>query len=357
MMQPLFVQSRSAPFKDRFNNAEATAISSMNDNGDDIASQAPLNKIDIQKVGLVRHNIPVTIAHPFDGDKSNAEHARNGNGCGGKEKLTVYCEVKVQTCVPASVRGVHMSRMNNHFAAASLGKYETLLDYARQLASSITDSHFGGPTHVSVSTTVPIFAHVKGWKSEKDKVSLDHVGMSVDVEYRKTTEEYQDNGRGDQWKMGMGVTVNHITACPCVQKTFAHAADLHHIPFPLLTHSQRTTSSVSLHGINAAVDLVKLLQSVDAVVHRVHNTLPREYELAKVHDAHLRPQFAEDVVRDVAVSVLQTFKTDPIIQSTTTHTSSLPDQRKIKQSMVKVKSVSAESIHDFDIVAEIEAEF
>ncbi|KAI9136531.1 GTP cyclohydrolase FolE2/MptA [Paraphysoderma sedebokerense] len=310
----------------------------MNNAGDDIASQVPKNNIPIQKVGLIRKNIPVIIASPFASTDSSEEN----------KKVTVHCQVQVSTFVPGDARGVHMSRMNNAFAKASLSKYSTILDYATSLATLIATSHFSTSTTVSVSTTLPIFAHVKGWKPEKDKLSLDHIGMNVSVTWNPpSSDNLNENGEFGQvkqkeWEKTMGVTVNHITACPCVQKTFAHAASLHDVQFPLLTHSQRTTTNVEVSHLNGAFDIPTLLQSVDTVVHRVQNTLPREYELAKVHDAHLNPQFAEDVVRDLTVSIQSFFSSI-----------SSPANPISQQSTIKVTSNSQESIHDFDIVAEI----
>lgn len=286
----------------------------MNTKGDDIASQQPFNKIDIQKVGLLRNDIPVDIVNPFTSEQA--------------AKVTVYCKVKVSTFVPASVRGVHMSRMNNAFAHASLQKYPTILEYAQTLARSINECHFGGDTTVTVTGTVPVFAQVKGWKEEKDKLSLDHVGIRAEVVFSD-----------GQTKNRMGIQINHITACPCVQKTFAHAANLHDLDIPLMTHSQRTTTYVDVDNLSAPINCAQLLEAVEGVVHRVHNTLPREYELAKVHDAHQRPQFAEDVIRDVAVAVSKRFLSDSFVT---------------QNSNVHVHATSAESIHDFDILAELQ---
>lgn len=55
-----------------------------------------------------------------------------------------------------------------------------------------------------------------------------------------------------------------------------------------------------------------------------------------VYKAHKKPQFIEDVVREVAYRVAQVIKDD------------------FQQSSIRVFSESMESIHDFDIQAELE---
>lgn len=87
--------------------------------------------------------------------------------------------------------------------------------------------------------------------------------------------------------------------------------------------------------VGKTIPIKRLLEAIDQALVRVQNTLPREYELLMVYRSHKKPQFIEDVVREVAVKVGEAIKDD------------------FQQSSIRVFSESMESIHDFDIQAEL----
>ena len=69
----------------------------------------------------------------------------------------------------------------------------------------------------------------------------------------------------------------------------------------------------------------------------MQNTLPRDHELALVYRAHAAPQFIEDAVREALRAVGDAFGDRH------------PD------AVVRVEAVSYESIHDYDIAADVRA--
>jgi len=311
MAEPIWMDrtETQSRFEDLFENSAAVTIRSMDNAKDDIASQTPKARITIPRVGFARDNIPVNISNPLS----------------ESENITVFCNVSIHTGVPCNTRGVHMSRMNNILASTSLAKYKNLQDFCCQLAREIFTSHYQRSTEVYASAVLPIYSNVKGWKEEKNKVSLDHIKILAKTVYDGATVSET-----------AGIEVNHITACPCVQKTFAHANNLQEMHIPLLTHSQRSTTCVEISNLTGPLSLEELISAVDAVIFRVQNTLPREYELKKVFEAHSKPQFIEDVVRDVALEVSKRFK------------------GKTENGMVHISSSSQESIHDFNITANMD---
>ena len=144
--------------------------------------------------------------------------------------------------------------------------------------------------------------------------------------------------------MSASVGFHHMTACPCVQQTFKHSAcdeqsalfaEITEREIPLLTHSQRCETVVTLGGGGEPIELAALLDAIDAVVVRSQNTLPRELELLAVHRAHAKPQFLEDVLRDLLRAIYEVVRQrDPT-------------------STIKIEATSMESIHDFDISGSI----
>jgi GTP cyclohydrolase FolE2 len=204
-----------------------------------------------------------------------------------------------------------------------------LLEYIETIADKIRNSQYGESAHVKVSAPFSFVSPVRGWKKGKDKLSLDTIWLSASVDGTATPNK------------SVGVAVDNMTACPCVQQTYKHTleetkGDVREAILtvaPLLTHSQRCKTEVEIVNAIRFPSVREILDVLDGVLVRVQNTLPREHELALVYRAHRDPQFVEDVVRSVMAGIFKLMKSDN--QDTT----------------IKVDSVGQESIHGFDIHA------
>lgn len=308
---------RTPEFRDALTASAARVIHAMDEAGDDIPYQTPEIQIGLPSVGLDRNHVPVRLADPL----------------GSSTVAIAFCEVSVRTSVPSSRRGIHTSRIGNAIAESATRVYSDLQSYALDLARHIDDAEYGGRTVVKVDGAFSYLEPVPGWKVGKDKTSLEHLTLHASVRL--------DSGKPT---MSAGLTINHITACPCVQQTYKHAlleakGDVHQaleVVGPLLTHSQRCRTRVELYGLHATLPIRELLEALDSSVYRVQNTLPREHELLLVYRAHREPQFIEDAMRQVVAAVGKTFAPQ------------------FPQATVQVDSVSFESIHDYDIRADIE---
>jgi GTP cyclohydrolase IV len=306
-------------FSEVFGVSADSVISSMNHSGDDIPEQEPKYNISLNSVGVTRNNIPVQILDPF----------------GSGEVVQVSCSVVAETSVPYYKRGIHMSRIGDIFAKLTQKVFVSLQDYSLNVANLLTDLEYGGLSKVEVKGELCYLEQVEGWKAEKNKVSLEHLGLTA------TTSTKQENN----YTQNAGIEISNITACPCVQSTYRHALlqsnselDKRLIIDPLITHSQRCRTKVEILNIHGQVNIPikEILNQIDMGIVRVQNTLPREYELLMVYQAHKNPQFIEDVVREIAVKVAQvTHETFPT-------------------GSIKVTSESIESIHDFNIQALLE---
>ena len=105
----------------------------------------------------------------------------------------------------------------------------------------------------------------------------------------------------------------------------------------MATHTQRCHTRIAIAPCATPVPLAGLLATVDRVVVRCQNTLPRDLELLAVHRAHREPQFVEDVLRDLLAAVHQSIRDGH------------PD------ATIRIRATSFESIHDFDLDGEVVA--
>ena len=106
---------------------------------------------------------------------------------------------------------------------------------------------------------------------------------------------------------------------------------------PLATHTQRCHTRIAIAPCATPVPLDGLLATVDRVVGRCQNTLPRDLELLAVHRAHREPQFLEDVLRDLLAAVHGLVRDEH------------------PNATIRIRATSFESIHDFDLDGEVVA--
>lgn len=301
-----------ARFEDVFGVAAAGVLDAMAHADDDPANQTPKVAVDIDAVGVVRNHVPVRIAHPLDPD------------C----RVTVQCTVHIDTALPASHRGIHVSRLGDAIAKACAVDYDDLTDFAEQLCRAVSTRQYGGPTRIEVEGHVAWLEDIGGIKG---KVSLEQLDLLAGC-----------HQVGERVVRTTGIGFSHITACPCVQQTLKHTLTAQGIEpqtdAPHLTHSQRTctTLRVSVDDAAAVVPAATLLAVADATVILTLSTLPRDQELQLVHRAHTRPQFLEDVLRLLAHGTVAALE-------------DLPSDARIA-----VSSKSIESIHPYDLVGRID---
>ena len=310
-------QRRMPRFDKTFGVAESQVLGAMDAAGDDIPYQKPEVGLALPGVGLVRDHVPVRLRDPF----------------GSGREVTLPVSLQMLTEVPADKRGIHTSRIGSLLAESVQEVHGSLQEYAHTLATRLSTAEYGGDATVTARGTLTYLERVEGWKDDKDKTSLEHLDLHASATLR-----------GGHWSTSAGFGFNHITACPCVQQTYKHAlqqakgdvsAALAQVA-PLLTHSQRCQSRVTLHQLPGPLPFLRVFEAVDDVVYRVQNTLPREFELHLVYRAHRKPQFIEDAARQMAAAVARALGPE------------------FEGSRLGLHSTSMESIHDFDIVSELD---
>lgn len=225
--------------------------------------------------------------------------------------------------LPASHRGIHMSRIEEVIARLYVESFDDPVAYARTLAAGVLGSQQGSRVHVRLEGRLPLVRRTP----VSDRTSVESVDVTVEVDGR------QKQGQGGlQMNVVMGVEVPHMTACPCTQRYNQVLEGTGGNSLPLPTHSQRARTRLEVEDATGRLRHRDLLACLEACLHITQGLLKRPDEAEVVLSSHRRPQFAEDVVREVAREVARRLgATLP------------PDAR------VHIESLSLESIHTHDV--------
>lgn len=301
------------PFQETFGVSAIELIKGMDASLADIAKQVPKHRTKLGTVGLQRDDVPVIIADPLDDTLTHQ----------------LRCSVRISVSLDAMLRGIHVSRMSNALAEVCFEQcYPNLLAFTTNAADKIAMTQEASSCRVQAEGVYTFRELIEGWKPEKNKTSIEAIPLTADTFYSDSKPVLKS----------AGFRISHITACPCVQSalvTLMQLKDVESQGVPLLTHSQRCETEITLKDVIQYFDFPAALMLVDRCTTRTQNTLPREQELSLVHRSHSTPSFLEDVVRDCANEFTREF-------------SSILNPG----GGVHVSSVSQESIHCFNLHAE-----
>lgn len=228
-------------------------------------------------------------------------------------------EASIMVSLPATARGIHMSRMEAAVSSLHHREFPDLQAYTTELAQRVMADQRSTECSVHLDGKLPLPRQTP----VSNLLSIDTVDISA------TTEIDGDQGT----RTTIGVAICHLTACPCTLSYNQELFELRESPCPLATHSQRsrTTLEIGGHG-RTAISHADLVGCLEAALHSAHDLLKRPDEAELVLKAHLQPQFAEDAVRETARGAGRMFA------------DVLPPE-----TMVRICSVSLESIHIHDV--------
>jgi len=283
----------------------------------DVHYNKPAARFKLTRVGVSGVRKPIRVRRP------------------GKE-VVLTATIDLFVDLPATQKGSHMSRnvevLEEAIDSASARDIGSLEEYAAGLAKSLLKRH------------------------EYATFSEAHIGADYFLDKaapsgRKTTEVYRltatARGRREGGRLvvkkTVGVEVTGMTTCPCamegvreLMRKRAPRAAKAMADVPMVTHNQRNVTTVRMEvpeGSDVeADDLIEMAEG--ALSSPTREILKRGDEAALVHAAHENPKFVEDVVRGILERIVERYK-------------NLPDDAE-----VVVRSVSQESIHKHDAVAE-----
>jgi len=230
-------------------------------------------------------------------------------------------EAEIYVDLPENVRGIHMSRIGEAVSELFPKNFADIRLYARELAGLVLEKQRGRKARVLIRGKIPLVRKT----SVSQKYSVDSAQIEAEVRAECGAEGLSLNTM-------IGITVYHLTACPCTQVYNSSLAGEDGREFPMPTHSQRSLTSLTMEDHKGDLSYEDLLACLEKSLHVTQGLLKRPDEAEIVLQAHRRPQFAEDVAREVARQVGRSF-----------------GGRLPPSSLVVIESLSLESIHTHDV--------
>jgi GTP cyclohydrolase IV len=277
---------RSVPASnlDSFQAVSASAMTDRTaflDHITDVPASTPTLAIPVAEAGIGEHRVFFRVASfaPGSGDE-----------------IVVNGDLMATAALGPAQRGVHMSRLVESVQDVSDVAWPDLdsliralvLDVARRQSLDAAKVSFDGIAQIADRAPVSGRRSLDSWGL--------HAEASVAAGYVAS-------------KLGLTATI--MTACPCTRMYSWYSAVLdladqvgielaNQIGPKLLTftHSQRATVQVSIDGGPFGMPLSVCYEAICASAHVVHELLKRPDEHHLVRQAHERPQFTEDVVRE-----------------------------------------------------------
>lgn len=280
----------------------------------DCQSRRLENSFKLTRVGITGVKKPVVVH-------------RNGR------EVHVTADIDVFVDLPSTQRGSHMSRnveVVSEMIDLSVREKVTGLE---QLSAKICKRLLERHEYASFAEVRMSAEYFLERKPDGGKESLEPFKLMA-----KATAM-----RGNGLMKEIGVEVQGMTACPCAMETVRHqlsAQDPGLVKscgdLPMITHNQRNRTVLMIEVPEdvtvEADDLVEIVES--SLSSPTYGILKRKDEGNVVLNAHLNPKFVEDVVRDILGKLLDKYN-------------DLDDSVH-----VTVRSVSEESIHKHDALAE-----
>lgn len=231
------------------------------------------------------------------------------------KKYSFYPKISALISLPAEQRGIHMSRSSetieeviNEVVFKPASSIEIVAD---RIAKKLLEKHLY-TTKVEVKLEGKIIVQVR----ENDHKNIQKVyDVSSCVKAKKREDNLMD------FDYFIGATATGMTCCPCalgMSKEFAEklvktrndieVSDdalkklLNILPFS--SHNQRSNGTIILQIKDLERNNIDVLDIIDVIEDsmsgKIQSVLKRPEEAELVRMAHLKPLFAEDVIRNMA---------------------------------------------------------
>jgi GTP cyclohydrolase-4 len=243
-----------------------------------------------------------------------------------KSVLPLIVTMDLFVDLPASQKGSHMSR--------NLELVSKIID--QTLKTPVTNLETFCAQTVELLLKKHEYATVSEIKAEADYfLDVIYPSGQKGSEPYKLVAEARAKSNGDLNKL-IGVKVIGMTACPCAMEV-VKKLEARDKCKPAPTHNQRNIGTLMIEvprgtEVIDADDLIEIVEK--SFSSPTYSILKRKDEAELVLQAHSKPKFVEDVVRDILSEVLKRYK-------------DLPDEV-----LVIARSESEESIHKHNAFAE-----
>lgn len=298
----------------------------------DVQANSPDIKINLTRVGVKNVKKLVEVAR-----------------AGGKRPVILISDFHIFVDLPSDIKGANLSRNFEAMyevleEAVSMPIYEV-----EELCSEVAKRLLFLHEYASTAEVGMKSEYMLKRKTPIMKISCQEPA-TIFAEARAFRTSSNDNKSGVRIKKIIGAEVIGMTTCPCAQELMrdkvveeltkmgiakkAMNAFLNAIP--LATHNQRGHGIISIEVENdVKVPMEKIIKVIEkSMSTKTYEILKRPDEAELVEIAHKKPMFVEDCVREMAKRVVETFN-------------ELPDD-----SIITIKQINEESIHQHDAVAE-----
>lgn len=287
----------------------------------DVPSSVPLRPYTINKAGIANQSAYIKV-RSFSSDGF----------------VPIFCNISMQVELEGH-RGIHMSRCEEALFYLADQEHESLDSFAEQLAKELQERQDASISYVSVE------GHYLLERStiKSNRISHDKMTLTASVKRNKNKTDTR-----------IGVAAYNITACPCTETftKFSVVPKLTEAGFSLKqiqnileitnsgTHTQRGIATIITDKTTQEVTHKALYNVLDKSCHLIFELLKRPDEHDLVVRALRKPQFTEDVVREIAANYIKQLS-DYMHNNSYFFTSSL----------------LFDSIHIHDVYTEIEKNF
>ena len=282
----------------------------MLDSGVDVPEEKPSFSLPLDQVGISGKTVWVLFENKQWG------------------RLPFTAEILIN--LPADVRGIHMSRIEQAISALHNRQFEDLRAYALVLGDMIMQRQRGTVGSITLRGQVPLLQQTP----ISELISIDTAEIIVRAQFN-----HKQNNQSQL--VLVGVALCHLTACPCTLAYNQVLFNQEHASCPPATHSQRSKTSLMIESCfdftPPAPSFEQLLHCLSSALHVSQDLLKRPDEAELILQAHRQPQFVEDVVRETAREVGRKF-----------------GGRLPAATRVIIKSLSLESIHIHDVTCKLD---
>ncbi len=298
----------------------------------DVQASSPDIKINLTRVGV--RNV-----------KKLVEVARTG----GKRPVILISDFHIFVDLPRDIKGANLSRNFEAMyevleEAVSAPIYE-VEELCCEVAKRVLLLHeYASTAEVGMESV-----YMLKRKTPVMKISCQEPAI-IFAEARAFRTSLKGKKSDIRIKKVIGAKIIGMTTCPCAQELMrdkvaeelarlnitGKKADVFLHSIPMATHNQRGTGIISIEvedDVNIPMGrIINIIeQSMSA---KTYEILKRPDESKVVELGHKKPMFVEDCVREMAKRVVETF-------------TELPDD-----SIINIKQINEESIHQHDAVAE-----
>jgi len=230
----------------------------------------------------------------------------------GEECRSYPIKLSVHVDLPEDRKGVHLSRLANSVIAEAERGCLALEDLLTRISNRA------------------VLVHPPSSYAETEaEIAIPRNGQMIPVSFR--IKRYRSGT--EKWEISVEVEGN--TSCPCAKEVFRFYEKTEWELTP--THMQRATARIVLEGDSSfsfkdAIELVEIAES--SFSGRLEISLSRDEEKEAIKKAINNPLFAEDLARVISWRVSR----------------SAPG---IKSNRIKVNVESYESIHPYNVFAEV----